>query len=111
MALAVLIASYRFGGILGGAHHRLLDEGVAIGGAVLFLAGAVIAVRAATEDLLGRVPRRVGDARISALTYTDADPTNPDAAICPCRRCVVGYPNCATSTGGRSRISSLLRSR
>jgi small-conductance mechanosensitive channel len=66
VAIAALVASYQFGGVLGG-HHRVLDEGVAVGNAVVFLGSAVVAVRGATDDLLHRVPRRIGDARISAL--------------------------------------------
>lgn len=67
VALVALIASYRSGGILGSARHRVLDESIAVSGAVVFLASAVIAVRGATDDLLTRIPRRIGDARISAL--------------------------------------------
>lgn len=67
IALAALIVSYRFGGVLGGARHRTLDETLAVSGAVVFLGGGVVAVRGATDDLLGRVPRRIGDARITAL--------------------------------------------
>lgn len=66
VAFAALVASYQFGGVLG-SRHRMLDEGVAIGNAVVFLGSAVIAVRGATDDVLRRVPRRIGDARISAL--------------------------------------------
>jgi small-conductance mechanosensitive channel len=68
IAIVALVVSYHYGGLLGGGRYQRLHEGLAIGGAVVFLAAAVIAVRGATNDVIGLLPaRRLGDARASTL--------------------------------------------
>jgi small-conductance mechanosensitive channel len=67
LAIAALIVSYCFGGVLGSAKHPHVDEFLAVGGAVVFLGAAVVAVRTATDDVLAQVPRRLGDARTGTL--------------------------------------------
>jgi hypothetical protein len=64
-AIAALVVSYHFGGLLGSGRFQALHEFLALGGAVVFLVTAVSAVRAGTNDALGliRVPGRLGDAR------------------------------------------------
>jgi small-conductance mechanosensitive channel len=65
VAIAALVVSYHFGGLLGTGRFQALHQILAVGGAVVFLAAAVSAVRSGTNDLLGlvRVPGRLGDAR------------------------------------------------
>jgi small-conductance mechanosensitive channel len=66
VAVAALIVSYHYGGLLGtGRFQELLHRFLAIGGAAVFLVSAVSAVRSGTNDVLGlvRVPGRLGDAR------------------------------------------------
>jgi small-conductance mechanosensitive channel len=70
IAIAALIVSYRYGGVLGtGEQHHLLHHLLAVGGALVFLVSAVIAVRCATNDILGlvHVPGRLSDARASTF--------------------------------------------
>ncbi|HEY3869195.1 MAG TPA: mechanosensitive ion channel family protein [Actinocrinis sp.] len=68
VAIAALAVSYHYGGLLGTGKFQQLHEMLAIGGAVVFLAAAVIAVRGATNDVIGLLPaRRLGDARASTL--------------------------------------------
>ena len=70
IAIAALVVSYHYGGLLGtGQHHHVLHLVLAIGGAVAFLVSAVIAVRCATNDILGLVhaPGRLSDARASTF--------------------------------------------
>jgi small-conductance mechanosensitive channel len=69
IALAALVVSYHYGGFLGTGKHQALPEILAIAGAVVFLLSAVIAVRCATNDVLGLVhaPGRLSDARASTL--------------------------------------------
>lgn len=69
IAIAGLIVSYHYGGLLGTNTHHILHHALATGGAVVFLVGAVIAVRSATSDILGlvHVPGRLSDARASTL--------------------------------------------
>ena len=69
LALAGLIVSTYYGGLLGGpgSHHRVADRVVAVLSALLFLVFALIAVRGATDDLLALVPNRFGDTRVTTL--------------------------------------------
>ena len=69
IALAALVVSYHYGGVLGIGKHQTLHETLAISGAVVFLLSAVIAVRCATNDVLALVhaPGRLSDARASTL--------------------------------------------
>ena len=69
VAIAALVVSYHFGGLLGSGRHQTLHEFLAIGGAVVFLVAAVSAVRAGTNDVVGliRIPGRLGDARAGTL--------------------------------------------
>jgi small-conductance mechanosensitive channel len=69
IALAALVVSYHYGGFLGTGKHQALPEILAISGAVVFLLSAVIAVRCATNDVLGllHAPGRLSDARASTL--------------------------------------------
>ena len=69
IALAALVVSYHYGGFLGTGKHQALPEILAISGAVVFLLSAVIAVRCATNDILGllHAPGRLSDARASTL--------------------------------------------
>jgi predicted amidohydrolase len=69
LALAGLIVSSDYGGVLGGttSRHAWVDRGVAIGAAVVFLVFALIAVRGATDDLLTFIPDRFGDSRVTTL--------------------------------------------
>jgi small-conductance mechanosensitive channel len=66
VAIAALVVSYHYGGLLGaGIRYQHLHELLAVGGAVVFLVSAVSAVRSGTNDVIGlvRVPGRLGDAR------------------------------------------------
>jgi small-conductance mechanosensitive channel len=65
VAIAALIVSYHYGGLIGTGKLQMLHELLAVGGAVVFLAAAVSAVRSGTNDVVGlvRVPGRLGDAR------------------------------------------------
>jgi small-conductance mechanosensitive channel len=65
VALAALIVSYHYGGLLGTGRYQTLHETIAVVGAVVFLVSAVIAVRSGTSDVIGlvQVPGRLGDAR------------------------------------------------
>ncbi|HWG22515.1 hypothetical protein, partial [Actinospica sp.] len=65
VALAALIVSYHYGGLLGTGRYQTLHETIAVVGAVVFLVTAVIAVRSGTSDVIGlvQVPGRLGDAR------------------------------------------------
>jgi small-conductance mechanosensitive channel len=67
VALAGLIVSDHFGGLLGTAEHRRVDLILAVSGAAVFLVFAIVAVRATTNDVIGRVPKRLGDARAATL--------------------------------------------
>ena len=69
LAIAALIVSYHYGGLLGSGKHQELHQFLAIGSAILFLATAVSAVRSATDDVVGlvHVPGRLNDARASTL--------------------------------------------
>ncbi|HET9172378.1 MAG TPA: mechanosensitive ion channel family protein [Actinospica sp.] len=69
VAIAALVVSYHFGGLLGTGRYQALRELLAVGGAVVFLVSAVIAVRVGTSDLVGfiRVPGRLGDARAGSF--------------------------------------------
>lgn len=67
VALAGLVVSNHYGGLLGTAQHRRVDLALAISGAVVFLVFAITAVRATTNDVLHRVPKRLGDARTASL--------------------------------------------
>jgi ABC-type uncharacterized transport system permease subunit len=63
-AIAALVVSYHFGGLLGGGRYQALHQVMAIAGAVVFLVSAVIAVRSGTSNVIGlvHVPGRLGDA-------------------------------------------------
>lgn len=65
LAIAALVVSYHYGGLLATGRYELLHQTLAIGGAAVFLAAAVTAVRSGTNDVVGliRVPGRLGDAR------------------------------------------------
>ena len=65
VAVAALVVSYHYGGLLGSGRYQALHEVVAVSGAVVFLVSAVVAVRSGTNDVIGlvRVPGRLGDAR------------------------------------------------
>lgn len=69
LALAALIVSYHYGGFLGTEKHADLRQSLAISSAVVFMASAVVAVRSATDDVVGLIhmPGRLGDARASTL--------------------------------------------
>lgn len=69
IAIAGLIVSYHYGGLLGSGKHQVLHSALAFAGAVVFLVSAVVAVRCATNDILGlvHVPGRLSDARASTL--------------------------------------------
>jgi len=69
LAIAALIVSYHYGGLLESEQHQHLHQLLAIGSAVVFLVSAVSAVRSATDDVVGlvHVPGRLGDARASTL--------------------------------------------
>jgi small-conductance mechanosensitive channel len=69
LAVAALIVSYHYGGLIESEQHQHLHQILAISSAVVFLAAAVSAVRSATDDVVGlvRVPGRLGDARASTL--------------------------------------------
>lgn len=68
IAVVSLVVSYHYGGLLGSGSFQHVHEILAISGAVLFLASAIIAVRGATNDVIALVPsRRLGDARASTL--------------------------------------------
>lgn len=69
LAIAALIASFDFGGVLGPSGHHPLLHIIGIVCAVVFLGTAVVAVRAATTDVitLASVPGRLGDARSGTL--------------------------------------------
>ena len=69
IAIAALIVSYHYGGLLGTGQHETLHQVLATTGAVVFLASAVVAVRSATSDILGLVhaPGRLSDARAGTL--------------------------------------------
>ena len=69
LALAALIVSYHYGGFLGTGKHAELRQALAISSAIVFLATAVVAVRSATDDVVGliHIPGRLGDARASTL--------------------------------------------
>ena len=67
IALAGLGVSYHYGGYLAGARHLRLDSILAIAGGVVFLVGAIVAVRATTNDIIAGVPRMLGDARAGTL--------------------------------------------
>lgn len=68
IAIAGLVVSYHYGGLLEG-RHQALHAILAFAGAVVFLVSAVIAVRCATNDILGlvHVPGRLSDARAGTL--------------------------------------------
>ncbi|HEX4787541.1 MAG TPA: mechanosensitive ion channel domain-containing protein, partial [Actinospica sp.] len=65
VAIAALVVSYHYGGLIATGKYQLLHEFLAAGGAVVFLVAAVSAVRSGTNDVVGlvRVPGRLGDAR------------------------------------------------
>ena len=69
IAVAALVVSYRYGGLLGTSQHQVLHHLLAVAGAVVFLVSAVVAVRCATNDILGlvHVPGRLSDARASTF--------------------------------------------
>src|SRR5207302_10489253 len=69
VAIAALVVSYHYGGLLGSAKHQHLHQLLALCGAVVFLVAAVSAVRSGTSDVVGfvHVPGRLGDARASTL--------------------------------------------
>ena len=69
VATAALVVSYHFGGLLGTGRYQALHELIAVGGAVVFLISAVVAVRSGTGDLVGlvQVPGRLGDARAGSF--------------------------------------------
>jgi small-conductance mechanosensitive channel len=69
IAVAALVVSYHYGGLLGTGQHQVLHRVLAFAGAVVFLVSAVIAVRCATNDVLGlvHIPGRLSDARASTL--------------------------------------------
>jgi small-conductance mechanosensitive channel len=67
IALCGLIVSNHFGGVLGDSQHRRIDLILAVSGAAVFLVFAIAAVRATTNDVLGKVPKRLGDARTATL--------------------------------------------
>lgn len=68
LALAGLVVSTHYGGLLGepGA-HAVTDRAAAGASAVVFLVFALIAVRGATQDLVALVPDRFGDSRVTTL--------------------------------------------
>ncbi|ACU73917.1 Small-conductance mechanosensitive channel-like protein [Catenulispora acidiphila DSM 44928] len=69
IAVVALVVSYHYGGLVGAGGHQSLHLVLAFAGAVVFLVSAVIAVRCATNDILGlvHVPGRLSDARASTL--------------------------------------------
>ena len=69
VAVAALVVSYHYGGLLGSGPHQTLHYALAVAGAFTFLVSAVIAVRSATNDVLGPVhgPVWLSDARASTL--------------------------------------------
>lgn len=69
IAVVALGVSYHYGGLLGTSQHQVLHRVLAVAGAVVFLASAVVAVQSATSDILGlvHVPGRLSDARASTL--------------------------------------------
>ncbi|NUR63278.1 MAG: mechanosensitive ion channel family protein [Catenulispora sp.] len=69
IAIAGLIVSYHYGGLIDSGRHQTLHAVLAFTGAAVFLVSAVIAVRCATNDILGlvHVPGRLSDARASTL--------------------------------------------
>lgn len=70
IAVAALIVSYHYGGLLGtGEAHHVLHHVLATAGGAVFVVSAVIAVRCATNDILGlvHVPGRLSDARASTF--------------------------------------------
>lgn len=67
VALVGLIVSNHYGGLLGSTQHRRVDLALAFAGAIVFLVFAISAVRATTNDVLRRVPKRLGDARTASL--------------------------------------------
>lgn len=69
IALVALVVSYHYGGLLGAGQHHVLHHLLAAAGALVFLGAAVIAVRCATNDILGlvHVPGRLSDARASTF--------------------------------------------
>ena len=68
-AVAGLVVSFHYGGLLGTGQHQVLHHVLASAGAFVFLVSAVIAVRCATNDILGlvHVPGRLSDARASTF--------------------------------------------
>ncbi|MBR7828029.1 mechanosensitive ion channel family protein [Actinospica sp. MGRD01-02] len=69
VAVAALVVSYHYGGVLETGRYQALHEMIAAVGAVVFLVSAVIAVRSGTSDVIGlvHVPGRLGDARASTF--------------------------------------------
>jgi small-conductance mechanosensitive channel len=69
IAIAALIVSHHYGGLLASGRHQTLHYLLAVSGAAVFLVSAVIAVRCATNDILGLVhgPGWLSDARASTL--------------------------------------------
>jgi small-conductance mechanosensitive channel len=69
VAIATLVISYHYGGLLGTGRYQAFHETMAISGAVVFLVSAVIAVRSGTNDVIGlvHVPGRLGDARAATF--------------------------------------------
>jgi small-conductance mechanosensitive channel len=65
VAIAALIVSYHYGGVLGTGRYEALHQLIAFVGAFVFLVSAVIAVRSGTGDVIAlvHVPGRLGDAR------------------------------------------------
>ncbi|NUP48276.1 MAG: mechanosensitive ion channel [Catenulispora sp.] len=69
IAVAGLVVSYHYGGLLGNGKHEALHFVLAVAGAIVFLISAIIAVRCATSDILGlvHIPGRLSDARAGTL--------------------------------------------
>ncbi|NUQ96080.1 MAG: mechanosensitive ion channel [Streptomyces sp.] len=69
IAVAGLVVSTTYGGPLGNtaAHHSVVHQLIGAGSAVVFLVFALIAVRGATQDLLGLLPHAFGDTRMAGL--------------------------------------------
>lgn len=69
IAVAGLIVSYHYGGLLGSGKHETLHSLLAITGALVFLISAIIAVRCATTDILNlvHIPGRLSDDRAGTL--------------------------------------------
>ncbi|MGW1194747.1 mechanosensitive ion channel family protein [Streptomyces sp. NPDC002536] len=69
LAIGGLVVSLNFGGLLGnpGSHESLTSRVIAGVSAGVFLVGALIAVRGATDDLVKLLSGRISDDRTAAL--------------------------------------------